>query len=206
MASTRFRELERRLKKLRLRFLPKKFSPTGAYSERQLDHARGYRLLVHAEIESYLEERAQEIANSTVGLFKIDKRPRHVPMNLISFHLVQKQLSGEDLRAIFGRGAQYSDEALAAAQTAYNRSLVLNHGIKEHNILQILLPLGFECAKIDSGWLSTLDTFGTARGEVAHKSVKTHQLINPEDELNTTETLLKGLKTIDVELGKLRGL
>jgi hypothetical protein len=204
MATARFRELERRLKKLRARFLPKKFSPIGDYSDKELDHARGYRLLVHAEIEAYLEERAQDIANTSVSVFRTNRRPRHVLMSLLSFHLVQDQLSSDKLRDIFGRSARYSDEALSAAQTAYNRVLAMNNGIKEKNVLQILLPLGIQCARIDSAWLSTLDTFGINRGEVAHKSIKAHQLINPEDELKTTQILLKGLKELDEELSKLR--
>ena len=36
--------------------LPEKFSPTGDYSDRQLDRARGFRLLAHAEIEAFLED------------------------------------------------------------------------------------------------------------------------------------------------------
>lgn len=204
MPSARYRELERRVNKLRSRFLPRKFSPTGDYSDRQLDHARGYRLLVHAEIEAFLEERAQQIVNTSIKGFQADRRPRHLLMSLLSFHLVRGQLDAEHFKELFDRGAIYSDEALNTAQTAYNRALAQNHGIKEHNVLQILLPLGVECKKIDAGWLSTLDTFGTRRGEVAHKSIKAHQVINPEDEYKTTQILLKGLKDIDDELNKIR--
>ena len=70
--------------------------------------------------------------------------------------------------------------------------------------MQILLPMGVESSKIDPGWLSTLDTFGINRGEVAHKSIKAYQQINPQDELNATQILLRGLKDLDDELGKLR--
>ena len=124
-------------------------------------------------------------------------------MSLLSFHLIQDQLSSSKLKDIFGRSARYSDEALNAAQTAYNRVLAVNNGIREQNILQILLPLGIECAKLDPAWLSTLDTFGVNRGKVAHKSIRAHQLINPEDEFKTAQTLLKGLEDLDDELGKL---
>jgi hypothetical protein len=204
MATARYRELERRLKKLRTRFLPKAFSPTGSYTDRVLDHARGYRLLVHAEIEAYLEERAQKIVNDSVKFFQVDGRPRHVLMNLLSFHLIQEQISGQQLKDIYAKKARYCDSTLSKAQTAYNHVIATNHGIREYNLLQILLPLGIEAAKIDSAWLSTLDTFGIRRGEVAHKSIKTHQLINPQDEFNTAQILLKGLKDLDDELGKLR--
>ncbi len=204
MATARFRELERRLKKLRTRFLPKAFSPTGDYTDRALDLARGYRLLVHAEIEAFLEERAQEIANATVKSFHTDRRPRQVLLNLLSFHLVQDKVSLQRLKEIHGTKKPYCDDRLGAAQTAYNHVLATNNGIREYNLLQILLPLGVESSKIDPGWLSTLDTFGINRGEVAHKSIKAHQQINPQDELSTTQILLKGLKDLDDELSKLR--
>jgi hypothetical protein len=204
MATSRYRELERRLKKLRHRFLPRLFSPTGDYTDRELDLARAYRLLVHAEIEAYLEDRAQRIVNECVALFMADSRPRHILMNLLSFHLVQQPVSAERLKTIYGSNIQYCNESVNCAQTAYNRVLANNHGIREYNVLQILLPLGIQVTKIDAAWLSTLDGFGRNRGEVAHKSIKTHQLINPEDELKTTGLLLLGLKDIDEALAKLR--
>src|SRR5271170_1595608 len=116
MATRRYRELERRLKKLRSRFLPKAFSPTGDYTDRELDHARGYRLLVHAEIEAYLEESAQRIANDSVKHFQADRRPRHVVLNLLSFHLVQDQVSSKQLKNIYGKKVRYCDETLGIAQ------------------------------------------------------------------------------------------
>jgi len=62
--SSEFRYLRKRLRELRLRFLPRKFSPTGDYSDLQYDRARAYRLLSHAEIESYFEELALKTAVS----------------------------------------------------------------------------------------------------------------------------------------------
>ena len=48
--------LQSRLSELRKNMLPATFSPTGDYSARQLDRSRGYRMLVHAEIEAFLED------------------------------------------------------------------------------------------------------------------------------------------------------
>lgn len=45
--------------------------------------------------------------------------------------------------------------------------------------------------------------FARNRGEVAHTSIKTQQLINPADELNTVENILKGLEIIDGLIAKL---
>ena len=65
--------------------LPSKFSATSTYSDTQLDRARGYRLLVHAEIETYLEDRAQAVVNSAYTAWKVDSKPRHVITCLLAF-------------------------------------------------------------------------------------------------------------------------
>ena len=53
--SVRFKTLEARVIVLRKQFLPARFSPSGAYSPAEFDNARAYRMLVHAELEHYLE-------------------------------------------------------------------------------------------------------------------------------------------------------
>ena len=54
--SKRFRILEQELKKLRKYFLPHQFDSLGNYRERQIALATAYRVLAHAEFESYLED------------------------------------------------------------------------------------------------------------------------------------------------------
>jgi hypothetical protein len=62
MASRRYRQLDGRFRVLRRIFLPKRFNRTGTYSPDTLDRARAFRVLMHAEIESYLEDRVLEAA------------------------------------------------------------------------------------------------------------------------------------------------
>jgi hypothetical protein len=205
MASVRFRELERRLKKLRNRFLPAEFSPTGDYSELQLDRARGYRLLAHAEIEAFLEEKCKNAANSTLTQFRADGRPKLMLLNILSFHLTQKpQLSEQQIKDIFARRTKHSETAATHAVTAYNYVLVTNNGIKEANLLRMILPLGLNPADIDPTWVNTLDTFGSNRGQVAHTSIKTQQQIDPQNELKTMEQILMGLEKLDDLITNLR--
>jgi HEPN superfamily RiboL-PSP-like protein len=204
MASARFRELERRLKKLRAHFLPATFSPTGDYTDRQLDHARGYRLLAHAEIEAFLEDRCRDVANSTLRRYRTDRRPKAVLLNMLSFHLVQGQLGKDKLKAIYAAKTNHCDESLTDATSAYNNVLAKNQGIREDNMLKMILPLGLDPGQVDATWLNTLDAFGGTRGEVAHTSIRTQQQIDPQDELKTVESLLKGLETLDGLIDTLR--
>ena len=74
--SARFRELRARIRELRKHFLPRRFDDTGSYSARQFDRARAFRLLAHAEIESYLEDVAFDAANNAFRVW-IDSQRSH---------------------------------------------------------------------------------------------------------------------------------
>jgi len=69
--------------------------------------------------------------------------------------------------------------------------------------LRILLPLGLTKSDIDRTWLNSLDSFGTARGETAHKSIGMQQSIDPATELKTVNEIIEGLKDIDHRLSEL---
>jgi len=78
--------LLKRLDTLRQNFLPKDFSPIGQYEAREHDLARGYVLLVHAEIESYLEDRATDVANSAEKRWKKKGIHSRVIKSVVRFH------------------------------------------------------------------------------------------------------------------------
>ena len=80
--------------------------------------------------------------------------------------------------------------------------LTKNHGVREDNILKILLPRGLRPANIDANWLSTIDAFGVARGETAHQSIHTQQQIDPKSEFQTVTYLRNELNQIDEMLGQ----
>jgi hypothetical protein len=75
LLSARFKEMRSRLKELRKHMLPTTFSPTGNYTERQQDHARGYRLLAHAEIEAYLEDVSRATVTEAIRRWKNEGQP-----------------------------------------------------------------------------------------------------------------------------------
>ena len=63
MPSLKLRALKRSVHELRRHFLPRVFRPLGDYSSptRVQAHTRAFIVLVHAEIESYLEDWSQEV-------------------------------------------------------------------------------------------------------------------------------------------------
>jgi hypothetical protein len=166
--------------------LPKTFSPTGTYSDLQLDRARGYRLLVHAEIEAFLEERASEVVTKAFDSWRRDFKPRHTLICLLACLRPSDKpfTTVADLVGFsFGR---------------FNQVVRDNNGIKEENLLKFLPPAGIDWSAVDATWLSTLNSFGVARGEVAHKSIRVHQPIDPRGEYDMVRTsILPGLKDLD---------
>ena len=77
-----------------------------------------------------------------------------------------------------------------------------NHGIREKNILSLLLPIGMDHSKIDAVFLAEMDDFGRQRGAVAHtstnKSVK--QGVDPKFELDRVNAIIRSIGKLDDEL------
>ncbi|WP_013320439.1 HEPN domain-containing protein [Gloeothece verrucosa] len=216
--SPRFRALEKELNILRKYFLPRKFDPSGLYSERQLVHASSYRVLAHAEIEAYLEDRMKEIALSAVKAWKKNAEIRRTLICLLAFSgmeleappdsLTPKQTSSKQKHKEKLQLDQKIDKALSCFISCVND----NHGIKEKNLLTLLLPIGINCDYLEEFWLTSMNSFGENRGIIAHTSAssyKTTQPINPKDELDNIKKIVygepgvQGLKDIDELLNAL---
>jgi hypothetical protein len=194
-----YSDVVRRLGQLRKHFLPATFAPTGIYSRLQQDKVRGYRLLVHAELESYLEDRARRVANDAYNGWLSDHRPRGVLLSLLAFHKEQRPLSEQELREVSAGTRDHVANAVKDAVEAYNRVLTENHGLRERNVLRILLPLGMKGSDVDAVWLNTLDAFGLRRGQTAHTSVSAQQQLDPKTEFDTVEAIMAGLLDVDTK-------
>jgi hypothetical protein len=191
--SRRYKVLVKRLEQLRHRMLPRKFSPTGDYTPVQLDRTRGYRLLAHAEIEAFLEDRASDLVNRAFNCWRTDFKPRHTITALLAFCRIGDKKYGTVL------------ESIGAALATYNYIVRNNHGVKEDDILKFLLPCGIDKGQMDATWLATLSSFGAARGEIAHSSVRVHQPIDPRTEYDTvTNKILPGIRELDDLMAKIR--
>lgn len=115
--SDRFITLRTQLNRLKDEFLPE-ISPTSSYSESQLSKTAAYRVLAHAEIESYLEP-------SNVKQDNHDKR----------LEITEK---------------------INSAIKSFKKVIDNNHGLKEKNILALLLPIGINSNDLDPNntWLA----------------------------------------------------
>lgn len=202
--SQRYRELVKRTNELRRNLLPRVLSPTGQYNSRQYDRARAYRLLVHSEIEAYIEDRVKAISLEAMRQWQTVRKLNQVTVALLAFSDLKFDSPPETLNPTRGnRVVPSTSDRLVAANNRFLHEVRSNHGIKEKNLLQLLFPIGVQEQDLDITWISSMDSFGTQRGEIAHTSFKTQQLIDPASEIATVNNLLDGLKGLDEILNEL---
>lgn len=185
-----FRCLKKRIASIERNFCPK-MKPNGDYTQKEEDNIRAYLFLTHAELEFYFEEVAQHKSKNAYLNFK----KNHSFKSTILMSICAYDNSNK-------KGDNFVHK-VEHCHTEYVKSLVKNNGIKNSNITNILLPLGILDSEIDQTWLSTLSSFGSTRGEIAHKSASAQQKINPQDIKNNIILILKELDILDQKIKKL---
>lgn len=205
MPSPRFVQMQRNLSALRREMLPRTFDPLDNYSDRVRARAAGYRLLAHAEIESFLEDICQNVAIKAMQIWDKERRPSPVLIGLLAF--AERSVEGPPLALSSPNPNQHDawqkkidiSLKLKNALDIYVYVIRNNHGLKEANLLSLLLPLGIEISKLDQTWLADMDSFGANRGTVAHTSI-IRPSINPANEYESVKRLLPPLRNIDKDL------
>ncbi|MDB9303470.1 hypothetical protein PN488_03585 [Nodularia spumigena CS-591/12] len=206
----RFRSLSRELTRLKKQFLPK-ISPIGLYSERQLSRTLAYRVLAHAEIESYLEDRAWEVTQNAKQVCDNGGKTCLTLISLVAFSGQMMEIPPVTLTPTTTNRNNSLDKIkiskkIDLAIKSFKKVIDNNHGVKEANLLALLLPIGIDSDDLDPVWLATMNTFGKERGIVVHTSATSYRTIQPPDpanELNTVKQITEGLLKVDELINKL---
>ncbi|MGH1396852.1 MAG: HEPN domain-containing protein [Trichormus sp.] len=202
--SARFRTLTKELTRLKNQFLPK-INPIGLYSDRQLSRTLAYRVLAHAEIESYLEDRVWEVVQDAKRVWDNTGKTRLTLVSLVAFSGQMMEKPPDTLTPSKGKKSVPLDKLKTSkkidlAINSFKWVIDNNHGIKETNILALLLPIGIDSDDLDPVWLATMNTFGENRGIVAHTSATSYRTIQPPDpasELNMVKQITQELLKVD---------
>lgn len=174
-----YQYLKRRIRELERHF---DFNQSiNGITKLQSDRLRGLRLLCHAEFEDYFESIALKLLER--GVKKWERR-QVANYNLASLLIEHNriEINGSIETKLYKIVADY-------------RNIVKNnHGIKGDNIKKLYQPLGYRTEDFDALFLSTLESYGKERGEIAHMSIKhTQQLLDKNDEYNKIEEILMGI-------------
>lgn len=199
--SARYKDLISDLRKLRNALLPIKFDATGTYRCPEGVHLRtiSYRILVHAEIESFIEDRAYTLFDEAWNNWINDKIPSRVLSALLAFSGQQMPIPTKKLSSPGKNNHEKVDDIILRAKKHWKDVVYKdNHGIKEANVLGLLLPLGIDGGDIDTTLLADLTSFGGLRGAVAHKSsIRIKSYADPKSEYDKANQLVVGLESID---------
>lgn len=212
MTSQHYKELKSSIGDLRRHLLPSKFNDEGIYKERVFTGVIAFRVLSHAAIEEYIESRVSEIAISAASHCSATKIISDPAAHIASFNDKSYGVPPPTFNPL--QPNQRKDWAekidLVSRVTQAAGSFVAfikkdNHGIKEKNLTRLLLTVGLRHNDIDPVLISELDSFGEARGEVAHSSVAKHvrKKPNPKDELIRVKQIILLLKDLDTKLNVL---
>ena len=206
--SVRFRTLAKELNRLKKQFLPK-ISPIGSYSDRQLALTLAYRVFAHAEIEAYFEERVWEVVINAKINWDRTSKPCLTLLSLVAFSGQMMEMPPDTLtptkpsKSIPSERIQLSKK-IDSAISCFKRVIKQNHGVKEVNLLALLLPIGIDSDDLDSALLATMNAFGEQRGVVAHSSAKTIQPPDPATELSRVKQIIKELLKVDELISNLK--
>ncbi|WP_324674609.1 HEPN domain-containing protein [Bacillus velezensis] len=201
--SNRYNNLESRLNDLENHYVSQLYEKSVIdLNPKELDMCRGYRVLCHAEVESYLEDRALELLNfSRSNWFQYKK----ISTSLLSLFAHYKFLDNPEINGYEevsernnNRKYMKLEEKIGKICADFKEEKIkMNHGLKQKNLINLLVPLGIDIFELDTAWLSTMDSFGSRRGETAHTSVHTQQPIDLTTEKNDLEIIKHGLKELD---------
>lgn len=155
--------------------------------------ARAFVVLIHSELEYYVEEALRELAgvalnSAVVGAFS------RASIALLAFSGMASLHGG----SVLSTGKRKIPRRLASrfgdAHGALVKTLDKNNGVREKNIAAMAIPLGLDAASIDNTWLNDLDAFCSSRGAFAHMSRSSqrgsHLAVNPRDEWTRCERLI----------------
>jgi hypothetical protein len=214
MVSQRYRILQSRVDELRTHLLPTHFDPTGIYTEVDMVAIRtlSFRVLAHAELEAYFEDRVVEIAKATWNAWEQRQAISRTTLCLLGFSGREMGPPPETLAPpTANQQKNWPDQIdikhrLSDAISEYVRvALHENHGIREKNVLRLLLPIGVQQHQIDAVILADMDNFGRQRGEAAHQSFggTVKQGVDPKAEYERVRLIVSGLASLDAALNSL---
>jgi hypothetical protein len=182
--------------------LSKRFVPKAIPLEREplpeeLDSIACFQLLLHSEIETYLEERISDVVKHALDYWK-----RRHSLNQCGFHLLLRWYNVSP--GVATEEPHSFDDITALLEKHYEKSrdvVAQNHGIKKTSFTTLTALAGFPSDHFSGSLLPSLDSFGTRRGDVAHRPVARVRTLNdPLSEAEDASQLVKLLLQFDVEV------
>ena len=203
MSSAEYKALKKRFDELRRRFVSFTIPLTRNPRPSELDKIAAFKLLMHAEIETYIEDRVARALAESVNGWLTRRTANRCVLNLAlrwsegwngqdGFDKIQ---SGTDIDELIKRYSKRAREELSQ-----------NNGIKQNAFSRIACTAGLIEDNLDRTLLLELENFGSTRGDVAHRGVgKVNSLNSPESEANSAKNIVNLLEQFDNDVAQLTG-
>lgn len=199
--------LDQEIEALRRTLLPNPFNPIGVYKHqaRVQTETRAFLVLSHAEIETFLEDWAKDIARAAEIVWSRQQRVT-TPLAFLIANVADRVKETNSLAAGSAKDSQQRfADIVSEIFPAYYKRIKDNNGVKERNVLRLFDPIGVAGSAFGSTLLPALNSFGSARGEHAHYSRKAvTSVLDPLSEYNRVRSILTELKSLDQWLSKYR--
>jgi hypothetical protein len=198
---------------LRRAYLPWKLSPTGVYKnpERVSIHSLGYRILSTAEIEHFIEDRCVEVAKTALASWRARRHLSQTILHLAAFSGMRFPPPPDTVNPTPGFQKDWDDlvspnHRIDRCVSHYVRYVTKeNNGVREKNLMKMLVPLGIDPRMVDQTFISRLDNLASLRGDAAHLSTR-HAVrigVDPATELKRVTDLKTGLRAVDATIDAL---
>lgn len=199
----RFQSLERRESALRARFL--KWNPvTNKFGRPAKDEIRAYCLLIHAEVEAYIEQVARDGIERSKRLLNKRNVANGVLFSLVasSHNLFLDDAIDPDDRLASDRfnRPQSKSEWVELCGAQGHQVIGSNNGIKAKDIKAMFRPLGLDMSALDQTWLADMTQLGTDRGNIAHSTIKMQTIPNLSDLCQRVDRIIQGCGVLREEM------
>lgn len=168
-------------------------SPSAAV---KADCTRAYIVLMHAEIESFLEAMAAAIVADSVQRFEAG-RPNKVTLAALATYMEANDGAVFDpesrIKLRTEKWKATSSDWAALCHGQLKKVIGNNHGIREENIRKMFVPMGVDISQADTVWLADLGDLAKRRGAVAHTRVGLHQMKPAADQRGLVQRVIAGV-------------
>ena len=199
MRSEHLRRLDGRLRILRKRYLPRRFSATANYSEEIYVSASAFILLMHSELETYFEQFALYLQGKLLNDLAASRTTVATEAALLIYCNQQSPGGPSAISEI--RAEPWRLRQIQSAAHKIRMKIEANKGIKTSNILGIFMPLGLDEGLVDQALLTDLDDFCHLRGSVAHHAIHDIAILpDPKQAREMAIRIVESLKQFELQL------
>ena len=149
-------------------------SSSGDYSRTEEILLQTYYILVHAEIEEFIEQCISKKINEISRDYKLHGVPHKILLSLVFAFLKED----DAIKSIRKSGS--IDNYIDYMNGRYRYLIRENHGIREENLAKLFAPLGIDVRTFFNPYiLGELDAMGAKRGEYAHHGLHLKTMEDP---------------------------